>query len=99
MKFDAPFQSELIHPLSLIGKCLTQVKNSQRKAEQFLVPIIEERYRLSPDERPSDLLSWLMEDAVGEEKEPRNLTLRVLGVNFAAIRTTSRVSCYLLTSI
>jgi hypothetical protein len=45
------------------------------------------------------MLTWLMEDAVGEEKEPRNLTLRVLVVNFAAIHTTSRVSYLLLTYI
>ena len=45
------------------------------------------------------MLSWLMEDAVGEEKHPSNLTLRVLAVNFAAIHTTSMVSsaflCYI----
>ena len=91
-----PFWCQLIHPLSLIGKCLTHVKNAQRKAERFLVPIIEERYRLPPEERPNDMLSWLMEDAVGEERDPRNLTLRVLVVNFAAIHTTSRVRCFLL---
>jgi len=38
-----------------------------------------------------------MEDAVGEEKGAYNLTLRVLGANFAAIHTTSAVSCFILT--
>ena len=33
-----------------------------------------------------------MEDAVGEEKHPSDLTLRVLVVNFSAIHTTSMVS-------
>jgi len=80
----------------LIGKCLTHVKSSQRKAAQFLVPIIEERYQLPPEERPNDMLSWLMEDAVGEEREPRNLTLRILVVNFAAIHTTSMTFTYAL---
>jgi cytochrome P450 len=88
----ASFPCRLIHPLSLIGKCLTHVKNAQRKAERFLVPIIEERYRLPPEERPNDFLSWLMEDAVDEERDPHNLTLRILMVNFAAIHTTSKVS-------
>ena len=82
-----------MHLLSLVGKCLTQVKNSQMKAEQLLVPIIEERYQLPPEERPNDFLSWLMEDAVGEEKDPRKLTQRILVTNFAAIHTSSRVSC------
>jgi hypothetical protein len=86
----------LIHPHSLIGKCLTHVKNAQRKAERLLVPTIEERYRLPPEERPNDFLTWLMEDAVEEEKNPSSLTLRILAVNFAAIHTTSRVShCFL----
>jgi len=38
-----------------------------------------------------------MEDAVGEEKEPHNLTLRVLLVNFIAIHTTSIASRFFLT--
>src|ERR1700679_1598900 len=97
MKSEAPFECRLIHFLRIIGKCLTHVKKSQRKAEKFLVPIIEERYRLPPEERPNDMLTWLMEDAVGEERDPRNLTLRILVVNFAAIHTTSRVSCFFLT--
>ncbi len=93
MELGAPFQTQLTQPPSLIGKyLLTHVKAARRKAEQFLVPIIEERHQLPLEERPNDMLTWLMEDAVGEEKHPRNLTLRVLMVNFAAIHTTSRVS-------
>jgi hypothetical protein len=37
-----------------------------------------------------------MEDAVGEEKEPRNLALRILATNFAAIHTTSTVGHFFL---
>jgi hypothetical protein len=69
----------------------------RKKAARHIVPIIEERYGLPPDERPNDFLSWLMEDAVGEEKDPYNLTLRILAVNFAAIHTTSSVSRFILT--
>ena len=97
MKLDAPFKPQLTKPPSLIGNCLTHLKTARRKAEQLLVPIIEERYQLPPEERPNDMLTWLMEDAVGEEKDPRNLTLRVLVVNFAAVHTTSRVSYPYLT--
>ena len=89
------FRRLLIYPPSLIGLCLSHVKNSQRKADQYLIPIIEERYRLPPEERPNDLLTWLMEDAVGKERDPHNLTLRILAINFAAIHTTSMVSCFL----
>jgi len=40
-----------------------------------------------------DFLSWLMDEAKGEEQSVRNLTLRVLIINFAAIHTTSMVCC------
>ena len=86
----------MIHPFSLIGNCLPYARNAQKKAEQFLIPIIKERYQLPLEERPNDMLSWLMEDAVGEEKEPRNLTRRILVVNFTAIHTTSMVSHFFL---
>ena len=99
MKFETPFQFQLIHSLRIIGKCLTHVKKSRRKAEEFLAPIIEERYRLPPEEYPNDMLSWFMEDAIGEQKDPHDLTLRILAVNFAAIHTTSRVSCFSLPDI
>jgi hypothetical protein len=39
----------------------------------------------------NDMLAWLMDQARGDEKCLRNLTLRVLVVNFAAIHTTSMV--------
>jgi hypothetical protein len=81
-------------PASLIGMCLTHVHKTHKKAAELLVPIIEERYQLPPEERPNDYLSWLMEDAVGEERAPYNLTLRVLSTNFAAIHTTSMVSLF-----
>ena len=71
--------------------CLSNVKNSQKKAEQLLTPIIEERYRLPPEERPNDLLSWLMEDAVGEERDPHKLILRMLVINFASIQNSAVV--------
>jgi len=71
--------------------CLTHVKNAQKKGGRLLVPIIEERYRLPPEERPNDFLSWLMEDAVGEERDPLELTQRMLVVNFASIHNTSGV--------
>lgn len=42
------------------------------------------------------MLQWLMEEAVGEEREPRLLTLRILTVSFAAIHTSSMVRSLLV---
>ena len=40
-----------------------------------------------------------MEDGLREQTDPSDLTLRIIGVNFAAIHTTSMVSRFFLTSI
>lgn len=40
----------------------------------------------------NDALSWLLDHAEENEKTVRNLTLRILIINFAAIHTTSQVT-------
>lgn len=79
--------------------CRTHVKISRRKEEFFLVLIIEERSQLSPEERPNDMLLWLMKVTAGEKQDPRSFRFHVLIINFAATHTTSRVSYSLLTYI
>jgi hypothetical protein len=37
------------------------------------------------------MLSWLMDEAQGEERTTEKLTLRILNLNFAAIHTSSMV--------
>lgn len=39
----------------------------------------------------NDLISWLLDDAVSHQRTVRDITLRVLSSNFAAIHTTSMV--------
>ncbi|KAH8092525.1 cytochrome P450 [Cristinia sonorae] len=79
----------------LAGRVLTPVPSKIRRAERHLRPIIEQRYKmmeeLGPDYegKPNDMLSWLMDEAVGEEKDVSALTRRILTVNFAAIHTSS----------
>lgn len=41
----------------------------------------------------NDLISWLLDEAQGPQRSIRELTLRILTVNFAAIHTTSMVKC------
>ncbi|KAF8552481.1 cytochrome P450 [Imleria badia] len=73
----------------------TKVPQGIMRAVKLLGPIIEERqkyvheYGAMWDDKPNDLLSWLMEEAEGPELTPEHLTTRVLGVNFAAIHTSS----------
>lgn len=39
----------------------------------------------------NDMLSWLMDEASPVEMSTRNLTLRIMSINFAAIHTSSTV--------
>jgi len=39
----------------------------------------------------NDFLSWLMDEAKGEERSPEHLTNRILHINFASIHTSSMV--------
>jgi len=58
-------------------------------------PIIEDRrryineYGKNWDKKPNDMLSWLMDEASPVEMSTRNLTLRIMSINFAAIHTSS----------
>jgi len=59
--------------------------------------MIEERrkylneYGKEWDDKPNDLLSWLMEQADGPELTTERLTNRILAVNFASMLTSSNV--------
>ncbi|PBK74138.1 cytochrome P450 [Armillaria solidipes] len=85
---------EFLKPL--VANFFTPISGSMRKAEKHLGPII--RDRLEKENRhgkdwpgkPNDLLSWLTDLAdEGERRTVRDLTSRVLALNFAAIHTTS----------
>ena len=62
-------------------------------------PLIEERLRMIdrtggdwPD-KPQDAIQWLLEEAPEYEKRNVNtMVMRILGLNFAAIHTSSSVS-------
>ncbi|KAF7354785.1 hypothetical protein MSAN_01392700 [Mycena sanguinolenta] len=79
----------------ILGPLISTRKSSIRHALKFLGPMIDERLR-KDDEcgsdwpgRPTDLISWLIDVAEGEERTTSALTLRVLATNMAAIHNTS----------
>ncbi|KAJ7486984.1 cytochrome P450 [Mycena latifolia] len=79
----------------ILGPLISTRKSSLRHGLKFLGPVIDERLenerehgRHWPD-RPNDLISWLLDVAEGEERTTPALALRVLGLNMAAIHTTS----------
>ncbi|KAF8220171.1 cytochrome P450 [Tricholoma matsutake] len=68
--------------------------NLDRTAE-YLGPIIEDRKRKIEEYgpnypgKPNDMLTWLIDEAKGEETSTNNLTRRILTVIFASINTSS----------
>jgi cytochrome P450 len=79
----------------IAGRLLTNVHAQVKRGMRHLVPIIKDRQRYIDeygkdwDDKPNDLLSWVMDYARGDEKSYRNLTLRILLINFTAIHTTT----------
>ncbi|KAK0639491.1 cytochrome P450 [Cercophora newfieldiana] len=62
-----------------------------RQATAILRPIVEARMRLGPDERPNDMLQWLMDDSqakFGKQSSAR-LAQMQLALSFASIHTTT----------
>ncbi|KAF7346947.1 hypothetical protein MVEN_01447100 [Mycena venus] len=79
----------------LVGPFISSKDKSFAVALQTLGPLVAERLakedELGPDwpAKPNDLISWLLEDAQGEERTVPALVLRILSTNFAAIHTSS----------
>ncbi|KAJ7148805.1 cytochrome P450 [Mycena crocata] len=74
----------------IVGPIMSPLPRGMARAKKHLVPMIEERLKQEAgDERPNDLISWLLDHAVGEERTVENLVQRILMINFVAIHTTS----------
>ncbi|KAI0322977.1 cytochrome P450 [Amylostereum chailletii] len=79
----------------IAGRLFTRVHSQTRRVISHLGPIIEERQRMLDehdddwDGKPKDLLTWIMDEARGEERSISNLTRRIMVVNVAAVHTTS----------
>jgi hypothetical protein len=62
-----------------------------RRAEAFLRPVVEARMKQTPDERPDDMLQWLMDDSQAQfgHQNSARLAQAQLGLSFASIHTTT----------
>jgi len=77
-------------------RILSNLPSQVQQTMEFLRPLFEERMAKSGDltqgdwdDRPNDMLMWLMNEAKGIEKSLEGVSRRMLAVNFAAIHTTS----------
>ncbi|KAH9000281.1 cytochrome P450 [Lactarius akahatsu] len=81
---------------------LFNLRSNIRQEMEYIRPMVEERFtRMEEfgddwDDKPNDMLMWLMSEAKGAERTLENLATRMLVVNFVAIHTTSRAFTHVL---
>ncbi|KZT01907.1 cytochrome P450 [Laetiporus sulphureus 93-53] len=79
----------------IVGRAITRLPSLTRRSLASLGPVIAERqaamaeYGPEWQDKPMDLLMWLMEAAQGREREPERLAIRILVINIATIHTTA----------
>ncbi|KAI6116528.1 cytochrome P450 [Pisolithus croceorrhizus] len=77
----------------LVSKKLPNTAAGIARAMKHLDPLIKERFRHMEEhgddwsDKPNDILQWLIDEK--EESSTRQLTLRVLTINFASIHSTT----------
>ncbi|KIM38724.1 hypothetical protein M413DRAFT_447671 [Hebeloma cylindrosporum] len=78
----------------LANKLVSNVPKRMREGLKQLAPLFAARRKQREaskyhDEQPLDILTWMLDEAKGEEATDWYLTARILAVNFAAIHTSS----------
>ncbi|KAH9975527.1 cytochrome P450 [Lactifluus volemus] len=79
----------------IVSRMLSNLPSQIRQETEFIRPMVEERFaKLKEfgedwDDKPNDMLMWLMSEAKGVERSLDGLARRLLLVNFASIHTTS----------
>ncbi|KAF8906748.1 cytochrome P450 [Gymnopilus junonius] len=90
----------LVKPI--VGRILTKVPASIKRAVSHLQPLIEEqleqeeKYGKDRPDKPNNLVSWLLDEAKGPQRNIDDLAIRVLTINFAAIHTTTNALTHVL---
>ncbi|EJD07461.1 cytochrome P450 [Fomitiporia mediterranea MF3/22] len=78
----------------IVGAYFSPTNRSVRKAMRLLRPVFEERFRMYDENghdwpgKPVDMISWLIDEAP-KNRNIRDLTMRILHINFAAIHSSS----------
>jgi cytochrome P450 len=76
-----------------VGHRLPEVKKLKERVAQairFLQPVVEARLKLSEEEKPNDMLRWIMDNqAKVKHYSTEELARLQLGLSFAAIHTTT----------
>ncbi|KAN0126092.1 Cytochrome P450 [Lactarius tabidus] len=79
----------------IVARVLSNLPSQIQQEMEFIRPLVEDRFaRMEEfgedwDDKPNDMLMWLMDEAKGIERSLEGLARRMLVVNFAAVHTTS----------
>ncbi|PIL27969.1 cytochrome P450 [Ganoderma sinense ZZ0214-1] len=90
---------------STVARFYNKVKRNTDLAVQHFRPIIEERQRIAAelgdrwDSKPNDLLQFILDKVKSNNDTISTIAQRVLGMNFAAIHTTSVTVTHALTRL
>lgn len=82
----------------IIGPWLSSYEKHKQLALKHLRPVIEERLKMIEEYgndwagKPDDMLSWMIDEAQGEDAKVENIAMRVLFVSFAAMHNTALVT-------
>ncbi|KAF8490824.1 cytochrome P450 [Russula emetica] len=82
----------------IVSRLLSNVPSQIQQEIEFIRPIFEERsakmeeYGEDWDDKPNDILMWLMSETQKVKMPVEDLSLRLLLANFASIHTTSTAS-------
>ncbi|KAH9036349.1 cytochrome P450 [Lactarius pseudohatsudake] len=80
----------------IAARFLFNLQSQIRQEMEYIRPMVEERFaRMEEfgddwDDKPNDMLMWLMSESKGAERSLEDLAMRMLVVNFVAIHTTSQ---------
>ncbi|KIM22626.1 hypothetical protein M408DRAFT_282051 [Serendipita vermifera MAFF 305830] len=73
----------------IIGNLISPADRRARAAAKIVGQYIDERIAMSEAERPNDFISWLLAYAPPDEHNAKDISARIISVNFAAIHTSS----------
>jgi len=79
----------------IVARMLSNLPSQIRQEMEFIRPMVEERFARMEEfgenweDKPNDMLMWLMSEAKGVERTLQGIARRLLVVNFAAIHTSS----------
>ncbi|KAF8467587.1 cytochrome P450, partial [Russula ochroleuca] len=86
----------------IVSRMLSNLPSQIQQEIEFIRPMVEERFAKMEeygedwDDKPNDMLMWLMSEAKGVERSVEGLARRLLLVNFAAIHPASFAILYRL---